>query len=71
MVFTMPDNKVYAKLRLVAHQMLLRCQIIMAVGVGVRIRASIKQVGKQVAFIVVKTKLALLLLYGGHLKTIT
>ena len=35
---------------------------------GVRIRTTIRQVGKQVPFVVVETKLALLLLHSVHLK---
>ena len=46
-----------------------RCQVTVAVGVDVRIRETIRQVGKQVQLVVVEKKLALLLLHGVYLKT--
>ena len=41
----------------------------MAVGVNVRIRATIRQVGKQVPLVVVQAESALLLLHCVHLNT--
>ena len=41
----------------------------MAVGVGVWIRAAIRQVGNQLPLVVVRAESALFLLHGVHLKT--
>ena len=49
--------------------MLFSRQIKIAVGVGVRIQATIRQVGKQVPLVVVRAESALFLLYCVHLKT--
>ena len=49
--------------------MLFSRQITMPVGVGVRIRATIRQVGKQVPLVVVRAESVHFLLYGAHLKT--
>ena len=49
------DDELRAWLRLVGHQVLFRCQVTVTVGVGVRIRAAIRQIGEQVPFIVVRT----------------
>ena len=64
-----PNDKLRARLWLVGHQVLISRQITMAVGVGVRIRATIRQVGKQVPLVVVRAESALFLLHGVYLKT--
>ena len=53
-------------LRLVGHQVLFNSQITVAVGVGVRIRATIRQVGKQVLYVVVGAESKLYLLHVVH-----
>lgn len=62
------DDELRARPRLVGHQLLLSCQITVAVGKGFWTRAAIKQVGEQVPFVVKRTKSALLLLHGLHLQ---
>lgn len=66
-LFAVPKNKLFAKLRFVGHQMLLRCQITVIIGVSVKFRANIKEVGKQVPLLVVHAEPALFLLHGLHL----
>ena len=68
-LFGMPNNKFRARLWLVGHQMLLSRQLAMAVGVGVWIRATIRQVGKQVPLVVVRADYARFLFQGVYLKT--
>ena len=63
-----PNDKLRARLWLVSHQVLLSSQITVAVGVGVRIRATIWQVGKQVPLVVARAESTLFLLHGVHLK---
>ena len=63
------DDKLRARLWLVGQQMLLSRQITVDVGVGVRIWATIWQVGKQVPLFVVRAKSTLFLHHGVHLKT--
>ena len=58
-----------ASLWLFGHYVCLSRQIKVTVGVGVQIRATIRQVGKHVQLIVVRAKSTLLLLHGGKLKT--
>ena len=57
-----PNDKLHARLWLVGYQMLLSRQITVAVGVGVRIRATIRQIGKQVPFVVIGAESTLFLL---------
>ena len=64
-----PNDKLRARLWLVGYQVLFSRQITMAVGVGVRIRATIRQVGKQVPLVVVRAESTLFLLHSVHLKT--
>ena len=64
-----PNYKLRAILWLVGHQVLLSPQITVAVGVGVRIRATIWQVGKQVPLVVVRAESTIFLLHGVHLET--
>ena len=64
-----PNNKLRATLWLVGYQMLFSCQITVAVGVGVRIRATIRQIGKQVPLVVIGTESTFFLLNFLHLKT--
>ena len=66
-LFRMPNDKLRAMIWLVGHQVLLSRHITVAVGVGVRIRVTIKQICKQVPRVVVRTKSALLLLYCVYL----
>ena len=49
-----PNDELRTRLWLVGHKVLLSRQITVAVGVSVRIRATIKQVGKQVPLDVVR-----------------
>ena len=49
------NDKLCARLRMVGDQVFLRCQVTVAVGVSIRIRAAIRQVSEQVPFIVVRT----------------
>ena len=46
--FWVPNDKLCARLRLVGDQVFLRCQVTVAVGVGVWIWTAIRQVGEQV-----------------------
>ena len=64
-----PNNELCTRLWLVNHQVLFSRQIIVAVCMGVRIWATIRQVGKQVPLVVVQTESTFLLLHGVHLKT--
>ena len=68
-LFGVSNNKLRARLWLVGNQVLFSPQITMAVGVGVRIRATIRQVGKQVPLVVIWADSALFLLHGVYLKT--
>ena len=65
----MTNDELRTRLWLIGHQMLLIRQITVAVNVGVTIRAIIRQIGKQVLFVVVRTESTLFLLHGVHLKT--
>ena len=67
-LLSVPDNEFRARFRLVGHQVLLCCQVTLTVGVGVWIRAAIRQFGEQVPLVIVWTESALLLLHGVHLK---
>ena len=51
----MLDDELRCWLRLFGDQVFLRCEVTVAVGVGVQIRAAIRKVGEQVPFIVVRT----------------
>ena len=64
-----PNDKLRARLWLVGYQVLLSSQITVAVGVGVRIRATIRQIGKQVPLVVIGAEATLFLLHCVHLKT--
>ena len=64
-----PNDKLRARLWLVGHLMLFSRKITIIVGVGVRIRATIRQVGKQAPLVVVRAESALFVLHGVHLKT--
>ena len=64
-----PNDNLRSRLWLVGHPVLLRFQITVIVGVGVRIRATIWQVSKQVPLVVVQAESTLFLLHGVHLKT--
>ena len=66
-----PNDELRTRLWLVVHKLPLSRQITVAVDVSVRIRATIKQVGKQVPLVVLRAESirALLLLHGVHLKT--
>ena len=64
-----PNDKLRARLWLVGYKVLLSRQITMAVGVGVRIRAAIRQIGKQVPHVVIGAESTLFLLHCVHLKT--
>ena len=63
------NDKLRARLLLVGYKVLLSRQITVAVGVGVQIRATIRQVGKQLPLVVVRAESMLFLLHGVHLKT--
>ena len=52
-LFWLPNDKLCARLRLGGYEVLIRCQVTMAVGVGVWIWAAIRQVSEKVPFIVV------------------
>ena len=65
----MPNDELSTRLWLVGHHVLLSHEITVAVGVGVRIRAIINQVGKQMPIVVVLAESTLFLLHGVHLKT--
>ena len=65
----MPNDKLRARLWLVGYQVLLRFQITDAEDVSVRIRANIRQIGKQVPLVVIGAESTLFLLHGVHLKT--
>ena len=65
-----PNDELRTRPWLVGHLVLLSRQITMSVGMGVRILATIRQVGKQVPLIVVRAESTLLLLHGVHLNTI-
>ena len=54
---------------LVGHKMRFSRKITMAVGVSVRIRATIRQVGKQVPLVFVQAKSTLFMLHGVYLNT--
>ena len=62
-----PNNKLRARLWLVGYQVLLSRQITVAVGVGVRIRVTIRQIGKQVPLVVIEAESTLFLLHCVHL----
>ena len=64
-----PNDELCTRLWLAGHQLLLSCQITVAVGEGVQNRATINHVGKQVPLVVVRAKSTRLLLYGVYLKT--
>ena len=64
-----PNDELRTRLWLVGHHVLLNRQITVAVGMGVRIRATIRHAGKLVPLIVVRAKSTLLLLHGVYLKT--
>ena len=55
------NDQLRARLWLVGHQVLLSRQITVAVGVGVRSRATIRQIGKQVPLVVVRAESTLFL----------
>ena len=65
----LPNDKFRARLWLVGFQVLLKLQITVDVGVGVRIRGTIRQIGKQVPLFVIGVKSTLFLLHCVHLKT--
>ena len=62
------NYKLRTRLWLVGHKVLLCCQVTVAVGVGVWIRATISQVGEQVPLVIVGTESSLFLLHCIHLK---
>ena len=64
-----PNDKLRARFWLVGHPVLLRFQITVAVGMGVRIRATIWQVSKQVPLVVLRAESTLFLFHGVHLIT--
>ena len=68
-LFWVPNVDLRTRLWLVGRQVLLSRQITLVVGVGVFIRATIRQVGKQVLLVVVRAESTFLRLYGFHLKT--
>ena len=68
-LLVVPNDKLRARLWLVGYQVLLSSQITVAVGVGVRIWAAIRQIGKQVPLVVIGAESTLFLLYCVHLKT--
>lgn len=61
-----PDDKLIARLRLIVHQMFLRCQVTVTKSVSVLILANVRQVNKQISLVIVQAKSALLLLYKVH-----
>ena len=64
-----PNDHLRARLWLVSYQVLFSRQITGAVGAGVRIRATIRQIGKQVPLVVIGAESTLFLLHCVHLKT--
>ena len=62
-----PNDELRTRLWLIGHKVLLTRQITVAVGVSVRIRATIRQVGKQVPHVVVRAESTLRLRHGVHL----
>ena len=65
----MPNYQLRARLWLVSYEVLLSRQITVAVGVGVWILATIRQIGKQVPLVVIGAEFTLYLLHCLHLKT--
>ena len=63
----MPNDELRTSLWLVGHRLLFSRQISVAVGVGVRIRATIWQIGEQVPLVVVRAESTLFLFHGVHL----
>ena len=63
-----PNNQLRARLWLVCYQVRLSRQITVAVGVGVRIRATIRQIGKKVPLVVIGAESTLFLVHCVHLK---
>ena len=63
-----PNDKLHARLWLVGYQVLLSPQITVAVGISVRIRATIKKIGKLVPLVVIGVESTLFLLHCVHLK---
>ena len=64
----MTNDSLRARLWLIGQKVLLSRQITVAVGVSIRIRATIRQVGKQVLLVVVRAELKFLLLHCVYLK---
>ena len=63
------NDKLHARHWLVGYQVLFSRQITVAVGVGVLIRATIRQIGKQVLLVVIGAESTLFLLHCVHLTT--
>ena len=68
-LFSVPNDELYPRLRLVGDQVFLCCQITVAVSVSVKIRVTIRHICKKLPLVVVREESTLFLLHGVHLKT--
>ena len=68
-LFVVPHYKLCTNLWLVGHQVFFRFQVTVAAGLGVRIRATTRQIGKQVPLVVLRAESTLFLLHGVYRKT--
>ena len=68
-LFAVSDYELRSRLWHVNHHELLGCQVTVSVGVSIGIRTTVRQVGDQVALVVIGAKSALFLLHGVHLIT--